>query len=347
MMNSLTAGLIISDDSDEPILSRDLRLTTYPIEHNDIWQCYKRQQASFWVAEEIDFSRDREQFYSLSDAERHFIKNILVFFAASDTLVSMNLMNNFCSEVAVLEAHYAYTFQAQMENVHAEVYSQMIETFIQDNHEKDSIYMSLAGMSSVIRKVDWARKWSSPSASVGGHGNISSKVPFRYRLVAFAIVEGLFFSGAFCAIYWLKQRNLLPGLTKSNEFIARDEGQHTEFACLMYSKLVKKMTEVEVHAMFSEAVTIEKEFIVDSISCRLVGMNSDLMCQYIEYVADNLLRLLGYSTIYGSTNPFGFMDLISMGARSNFFEERVSLYQRSDVLNVDNEKGESIYSEDF
>lgn len=327
-------------DSNEPILNRKLRLTTYPIEHNDIWQSYKRQQASFWVAEEIDFSRDRDQFNnSLTDSERHFVKNILVFFAASDTLVSLNLMNNFCNEVTVLEAHYAYTFQAQIENVHAEVYSLMIETFIQDNHEKDGIYRSLAGMSSVIRKVDWARKWSSPSSA--------TKAPFRNRLVAFAIVEGLFFSGAFCAIYWIKQRNLLPGLTKSNEFIARDEGQHTEFACLMYSKLVVKMSEVDVHAMFSEAVSIEKEFIIESIPCRLVGMNSVLMCQYIEYVADNLLRMLGYAAIYGTSNPFGFMELISMGARSNFFEERVSLYQRSDVLNVDTEKGVSIYSDDF
>eukprot|EP00798_Chlamydomonas_sp_ICE-L_P027829 gene27829-biopygen5228 len=205
-------------------------MTTYPIEYPDIWRHYKLQLASFWVAEEIDFSRDREHFNNkLNEEERHFVKNILVFFAASDTLVSLNLMTNFCKDVTVMEAQYGYTFQAMMENVHAEVYSLMIETFIQDNSVKDSIYKDLGNMQSVIRKVNWAAKWCDPSE------------PFHKRIVAFAIVEGLFFSGAFCAIYWIKQRNLLPGLTKSNEFIARDEGLHTEFACLLHSKLLKRM----------------------------------------------------------------------------------------------------------
>lgn len=343
MSNILPLASFTSHDEDknEPILNREIRITTYPIEHADIWRSYKTQQASFWVSEEIDFSKDRDQFNNtLNDAERHFIKNILVFFAASDSIVSMNLMNNFCKEVSILEAHYAYTFQAQMENVHAEVYSLMIETFIQDNVEKDSIYTHLADMSSVVRKVEWAKKWSMLDSS--------TKLPFRYRLVAFAIVEGLYFSGAFCAIYWIKQRNLLPGLTKSNEFIARDEGQHTEFACLMYSKLITRLTEDEIVSMFREAVDVEKEFIVDSIPCRLVGMNSNLMCQYIEYVADNLLKMLGHTPIFNTKNPFTFMDLISMGARSNFFEERVSLYQRSDVLNVDKATdNDVIYRDDF
>eukprot|EP00798_Chlamydomonas_sp_ICE-L_P013291 gene13291-biopygen22408 len=345
-----------------------MRMTTYPIEYPDIWRHYKLQLASFWVAEEIDFSRDREHFNNkLNEEERHFVKNILVFFAASDTLVSLNLMTNFCKDVTVMEdshvlhdSHilhvtvsiiawkvYGYTFQAMMENVHAEVYSLMIETFIQDNSVKDSIYKDLGNMQSVIRKVDWAAKWCDPSE------------PFHKRIVAFAIVEGLFFSGAFCAIYWIKQRNLLPGLTKSNEFIARDEGLHTEFACLLHIKLLKRMSPEEAREMFMEAISIQKEFICKAVPCRLVGMNSKLMCQYIEHVADNLLVMLGYPIIFGSTNPFGFMELIGMNTRTNFFEERASLYQRSDVLNMDRrntdtgdhqssrDNGDTFFTEDF
>ena len=323
---------------DEPLLSGKRQFTLYPIKHHDIWRCYKLQQACNWVAEEIDFSTDREQFNTrLTDAERHFVKSILTFFAGADSLVALNC-STFSKEVSIVEAQVAYRYQAAMEDVHAEVYSIMIETFIPDTEEKNRIYDELNRMTSVIRKVAWAEHWNLRRGD---------DAPFRTRLVAFAIVEGLFFSGAFCAIYWIKQRNLLPGLTKSNEYIARDEGQHTEFACLMYSKLSVRMPEEEVHKMFREAVNIEKEFINESIPCRMVGMNVDLMRQYIEYVADNLLKMLGYSAIFGSNNPFNFMDLIGMGARSNFFEERSSDYQRANILNADEGKKSLIYTDDF
>ena len=316
------------------------RLTVYPIQHPDVWQAYKRQLASFWTAEEIDFSKDREQWTSsLNEDERRFVRGILAFFAASDSVVSLNIMNCFCKDVTMLEAQIAYTYQAMMENVHAEVYSIMIDVYITDPDERDDMFFNLGSLPCVRRKVEWAQRWS-----LGGGGDPQQQkqqqqqqAPFPRRLLAYAIVEGLFFSGAFCAIYWIKQRNLLPGLTKSNEFIARDEGQHTEFACLLYSKLpaAERLTEADAHAIFREAVTIETDFIVESIPCRLIGMNATLMTQYIEYVADGLLAKLGYRGIYGASNPFSFMDLIGMSGRSNFFEERVSMYQRADVLNVD------------
>jgi ribonucleotide reductase beta subunit family protein with ferritin-like domain len=315
------------------------RLTVYPIEHADIWRAYKTQLASFWTAEEVDFSKDREQWVNrLTDDERIFIKSVLAFFAASDTVVSLNLMQNFCKEVTAIEAQIAYTYQAMMENVHAEVYSIMIDTYIQDPEEKADMFERLAGIRSVQLKVEWARKWAIQSQDT----------PFAVRLVAFAIVEGLFFSGAFCAIYWIKQRGMLPGLTKSNEFIARDEGQHTDFACLLYNKLStpSRMAHEDVHSMFHHAVTVEKEFILESIPCKMVGMNSDLMSQYIEYVADGILVKLGYAKLFGTSNPFPFMDLIGMEGRSNFFEERVSLYQRADVLSKDGGR-DVIYNEDF
>jgi ribonucleotide reductase beta subunit family protein with ferritin-like domain len=352
--DSVTITVTVAGTKDdyeiEPLLSGSPRLTVFPIEHPDIWAAYKRQLACFWTAEEIDFSRDREHWENnINEKERHFLKHVLTFFAGSDSIVSINLMDNFCREVSCLEAKHVYTFQAQMENVHAETYSLMIETFIKDPAEKQAIYQDLGRMPSVIRKVEWARKWASSGADE----------PFHRRLVAFAIVEGLFFSGAFCAIYWIKHYRgaLLPGLTKSNEFIARDEGQHTDFACLLYRKLRRRMPEAEVIEMFSEAISIEKEFICEAIPCRLIGMNADLMCQYIEYVADNLLRALEYAPIFGSENPYGFMEMIGMGARSNFFEERPSLYQRHDVLNIDKQKAaggaaasggaEDIFTEDF
>ena len=325
-----------SSSSIEPLLSAPQRFTVYPIEHHDVWQAYKKQLASFWTPEEIDFSKDREHWVSkLNDDERWFIRSILAFFAASDSVVSLNLMDNFCREVRVIEAQIAYTYQAMMENVHAEIYSIMIDTYVKDAEEKRTMFESMGHMATVRAKVEWAQKWAASDAS------------FAERLVAFAIVEGLFFSGAFCAIYWIKQRNLLPGLTKSNEFIARDEGQHTEFACILYRKLTHtRMSRDDVHAMFRDAVAVEVDFIIDSIPCRMVGMNSTLMTQYIEYVADGILSMLGYDKMYGTANPFGFMDLIGMAGRSNFFEERVSLYQRADVLNVD--VGKSVlYDESF
>lgn len=305
----------------EPLLTGPQRYTVYPIQHDDIWKQYKKQLAALWTAEEIDFSHDREQFNSaaLNDAERHFIKSVLAFFAGTDTVVSLNLMEHFCREVRPIEAQIAYTFQAMMENVHAEVYSIMIETFVTDNAEKDALFGRLGDMRSVHLKLAWAERW-----------RLSPDAPFAKRLVGFVIVEGLFFSGAFCAIYWIKQRNLLPGLTSSNAFIARDEGMHTEFGALLYSKVANRLPEDEVRAMFREAVAVEKEFITESIPCRMIGMNQELMAQYIEYVADGLLGMLGYATMFGSKNPFAFMDLIGMDSRPNMFETRPTEYQRAE-----------------
>lgn len=309
---------ILFDDAN----NKDQRYTVLPIQYPELWHAYKRQLASFWSPEEIDFSQDRKQWQEkLTEDERTFIRGILTFFAASDTVVSLNLMNSFCKEVCVLEAQIAYTYQAMIENIHAEVYSTQIDTCIRDPEEKRRIFESMGESKTVQDKVAWAKTWA------------SSDTPFANRLLAFAIVEGLFFSGAFCAIYWIKQRNLMPGLTKSNEFIARDEGQHTDFACLLYSMLRNtRVPEEDVRQTFREAVEIEKHFILEVIPCRMVGMNSDLMSQYIEYVADGLLVKLGYSVMYETANPFPFMNLIGMSGRSNFFEERVSLYQRANVM---------------
>ena len=310
------------------------RFAVYPIQHHDLWLLYKQQLAAFWTAEEIDFSRDREQWNTLlNDDERHFLRCVLAFFASADTLVSLNLTENFCKEVPILEAQIAYTYQAMMENIHAEAYSMQIEALIQDDDEKTALFESVGGVLSVERKVEWARRW-------GLDRDGSASLPLR--LVAFAIVEGVFFSGCFCAIYWIKQRNLLPGLTKSNEFIARDEGQHTKFGCALYAKLRReaRLPQEDVHALFREAVAIEKEFICEAIPCRLVGMNSDLMSRYIEYVADGILRMLGCDPLYGSDNPFDFMEMCGVASRVNFFECRPSEYQRADVLNRDNADGQ-------
>jgi ribonucleotide reductase beta subunit family protein with ferritin-like domain len=335
-----------SDEIPEPFLSEPQRLTILPIVHQDLWNAYKRQLASFWVATEIDFSKDRDQWNNLlNDDERSFIRSILAFFSASDSVVAMNIMNSFVQDVPVIEAQTCYVFQAAMEGIHAETYSLMIDVYITDPQERDDMFNNFGNIPSVRNKILWAQKWSL-------HGD-NANAPFARRLIAYAIVEGLFFSGAFCAIYWIKQRNLLPGLTKSNEFIARDEGQHTDFACLLYNKLTHtRLSEKEVHEIFRDAVIVETEFINHSVPCRLIGMNPTLMTQYIEYVADGLLTKLGYNIIYGSTNPFSFLELLGMVGRSNFFEERVSLYQRADVLNKDRADGDvstevSIYTEDF
>lgn len=333
----VAAPATVSPPAPPSLTSGPQRLTIYPIEHHDIWRCYKTQLASFWSPEEVDFSKDRDQWLTkLTDDERWFIRSILAFFAASDSVVSLNIMNNFCKEVTVIEAQVTYTYQAMMENVHAEAYSIMIDTYVQDIDEKRRMFENLGDVRSAQLKVDWAKRWA------------SSDAPFASRLLAFAIVEGLFFSGAFCAIYWIKQRNLLPGLTKSNEFIARDEGQHTEFACLLYRKLPEsaRLSPAEVRATFEDAVRVEKEFILESIPCRMIGMNSVLMSQYIEYVADGILAMLGYDAMYGTANPFGFMDLIGMRGRSNFFEERVSLYQRAVSLSAEQSNG-MLYHDDF
>ena len=354
------------------------RYSLFPIQNPDVWGLYKKQLASFWTVEEIDFSKDREQWNNLLvDEERHFLKHVLAFFAGTDAIVALNLLDNFTKDVKLLEAQIAYMFQAAMEGIHSEAYSLMIETYITDGEEKERLFNSIENVPTVAHKMAWAEKWAlldkdddasseteektepterAAAAAAGGEAfersNRDVRPSFARRLIAFCIVEGLFFSGAFCAIYWIKQRNLLPGLTKSNEFIARDEGMHTEFGCLMYNELPEseKLPHEEVHAMFRDAVEVEKEFINESIPCRMVGMNAELMSTYIEYVADLLLAALRYEPIYGSRNPFSFMDLIGMSGRSNFFEERVSQYQRADVLNTGRTltyNEDSILNEDF
>lgn len=327
------------------------RYTLFPIQDVELWELYKMQVRSFWTADEIDFGADRSQWNDLlTDDERHFIKYVLAFFAGTDSIVALNLLENFSQEVTLLEAQFAYMFQAAMESIHSEVYSLMIDTYVKDAAEKDGLFRSMETIPCVRKKMLWAEKWSlaQPSTSEAVDRPVKAttdtaatttgeeggrRASFARRLVAFCIVEGLFFSGAFCAIYWIKQRNLLPALTKSNEFISRDEGMHTKFGCLMYNRLPseERIDETEIHDLFRDAVEVEKEFITESIPCRMVGMNSDLMATYIEYVADLLLVSLQYRPLFGSRNPFPFMDLIGMSGRSNFFEERPSQYQRADA----------------
>lgn len=306
----------------EPLLTETQRYTLHPIKYPKIWEMYKKQQAIHWTAEEIDFSKDKTDWNKLNENERYFIKNILAFFAGSDGIVGINIMNNFAQEVKILEAQYAYIFQASMESIHSEVYSLMIETYITDTIEKDMLFQAIETIPCISKKANWALKWTESENST-----------FAHRLVAFAIVEGLFFSGSFCAIYWLKEKGILPGLTKSNEFIARDEGLHTEFACLLYSMIVNRLEVSIIHLMVEEAVNIETEFITESLPVKLIGMNSVLMVQYIQYIADWLLNKLNYPILYNVTNPFTFMDTIGFESRSNFFDERTSTYQKAHIFN--------------
>jgi len=319
----------------EPLLDpSEQRFTLFPIRHKDIWDCYKRQQASFWTAEELDLSKDRADWDNkLNKDEKFFIKHILAFFAGSDGLVNMNLLERFTSDVQVLEAQVAYSYQATIENVHNEMYSLLIDTYIDEPKEKDVLFNAITTIPCIKKKADWAMKW------------IKSDDLFSKRLIAFAIVEGVFFSGAFCAIYWLKTRGLMPGLTSSNEFIARDEGEHASFACLLYSKIVNRLDEKIIKDIFKDAVDIEKEFINESLPCRLIGMNAEQMSNYIEYVADRLLVQLGYTKIYNTTNPFDFMEKIGMEGKTNFFENRPTQYQKAAVMNKSN--NDYSYSEDF
>jgi ribonucleotide reductase beta subunit family protein with ferritin-like domain len=305
----------------EPFLNEEQRYTLFPIMHRDIWDLHKKQEALFWTAGEIDFSKDNKDWDAMNDEEKYFIKHILAFFAGSDGIVNLNIMQNFSKDVPVFEAQVFYQYQGMIENIHSEVYSLMIETYIKDETEKHKLFNAIEHVPCVQKKLGWALKW------------LHSDERFAKRLVAFAIVEGLFFSGAFCAIYWLKERNLLPGLTLSNMFIARDEGIHCTFACLLYSKIQHKLSAEEIKGMISEAVDIEKEFIIESLPCKLIGMNSDLMIQYIEYVADRLSNMLGYDKIYFSSNPFSFMDAISVDSKENFFETRGSQYSKASVIN--------------
>jgi ribonucleoside-diphosphate reductase beta chain len=297
------------------------RLTIYPIKNEAIWKSYKKQQAAFWTAEEIDFSKDYDDFCKLNDNEQHFIKMILAFFSSSDTIVNINLSERFLQDIKIREAIVAYTWQMMMESTHSETYSLQIDNIVRESNEKDKLLNAVIEYSCIAEKAAWAVKW------------IESTESFAHRLLAFAVVEGVFFSGSFCSVFWLKKRNIMPGLCASNELIARDEGMHCEFAVLLYSMLENKPDESEVHDMFNDAVNIECKFICESLPCALIGINSNSMIQYIKFVADRLLVDLGYSKIFNVINPFDFMESISVEGKTNFFESRPTQYQNANVLN--------------
>jgi ribonucleoside-diphosphate reductase subunit M2 len=310
MSKQIQEPLLIADDS---------RFVMFPIQYDDIWNMYKKQIDCFWRAEEVDLSKDLTDWKKINKDEKHFISMVLAFFAASDGIVIENLGLRFMSEVQNSEARAFYGFQIAMENIHSQMYSQLIETYIEDREEKSKMFDALNNYPCIKKKADWSKKWIGDNRS-----------SFATRLVAFACVEGIFFSGAFCSIFWLKKRGLLPGLTFSNELISRDEALHTEFAVLLYSKLLKKVNKNKINELIKEAVTIEKEFITESLPCRLIGMNSSLMATYIEFIADRLCVQLGYEVIYNASNPFDFMELISVESKTNFFEKRVSEYALAD-----------------
>ena len=300
----------------EPLLTiDDNRFVMFPIKHDDIWKMYQKQIDCFWRPEEIDLTKDSSDWESLNDDERYFISMILAFFAASDGIVLENLAMRFMNDVQISEARAFYGFQIAMENIHSHTYSLLIETYIKDSNEKHKLFNAIEIFPCIKKKSDWTQKWI--------HDNRSS---FATRLVAFACVEGIFFSGAFCSIYWLKKRGLMPGLTFSNELISRDEALHCEFAILLYSKLQKKISQSRIHEIIKDAVEIETEFICEALPCRLIGMNSQMMTQYIQFMADRLCIQLGYDKIYNVNNCFSFMELISLDGKSNFFEKRVSDY---------------------
>jgi ribonucleoside-diphosphate reductase beta chain len=318
----------------EPLLAENPnRFVLFPIQNDEVWQYYKKSQASFWTAEEIDLSQDQKDWNSLNDNEKHFIKHVLAFFAASDGIVNENLAVNFMQEVQMPEARCFYGFQIMMENIHSETYSLLIDTYIKDPKEKDYLFNALETVPAVQKKGEWALKW------------INSE-NFAERLIAFAAVEGIFFSGSFCSIFWLKKRGLMPGLTFSNELISRDEGLHCDFACLLYSYLQNKLDPARVQGIIRDAVTIEQEFVTDALPVSLIGMNAKSMSQYIEFVADRLLVALGCGKIYNATNPFDFMEMISVQGKTNFFEKRVAEYQKAGVMS---ERNDNVFSldEDF
>ena len=300
----------------EPLLTEDEnRFVMFPIQHDDIWAMYKKQVECFWRAEEVDLSKDLMSWETLNDEEKYFIKMIIAFFAASDGIVTENLAIRFMGEVQSSEARAFYGFQIAMENIHSEMYSLLIDTYIKDRQEKQTLFQAIQNFPCIKKKADWAIKWIQDKRS-----------SFATRLIAFACVEGIFFSGAFCSIYWLKKRGKMPGLTFSNELISRDEALHTEFAILLYNKLAKKLSKKKVIEIIQEAVDIEREFICEALPCRLIAMNSKLMCQYIEFVADRLALQLGCDKIYNASCPFDFMEMISIEGKTNFFEKRVGEY---------------------
>jgi ribonucleoside-diphosphate reductase subunit M2 len=313
--------------SKEPILTPDdNRFVMFPIKYDDIWAMYKKQIDCFWRAEEIDLSKDLNHWDTLTADEKQFVSMILAFFAASDGIVLENLAQRFMSDVQISEARAFYGFQIAMENIHSETYSLLIETYIKDKDEKHKLFNAIENYPCIKKKSDWAQKWINDNRS-----------SFATRLVAFACIEGIFFSGAFCSIFWLKKRGLMPGLTFSNELISRDEALHCEFAILLYSKLEKKVAKAKIYEIIKECVEIETEFICEALPCRLIGMNSELMTQYIQFVADRLCVQLGYPKIYNATNPFSFMELISIEGKTNFFERKVGDYALANVKKSDDD----------
>lgn len=315
-MNELTTLV------EEPLLKENKgRFVLFPIKHDDIWQYYKKEEASFWTAEEIDLHQDLTDWNKkLNDDERYFIKHVLAFFAASDGIVNENLAENFVNEVQYTEAKFFYGFQIMMENIHSETYSLLIDTYIKDPKEADRLFNAIETFDAIKKKAEWALRWiESPS--------------FAERLIAFAAVEGIFFSGSFCSIFWLKKRGLMPGLTFSNELISRDEGLHCDFAVHLHNRhLVNKVPQKRIKEIIIDALDIEREFILESLPVRLIGMNADLMAQYLEFVTDRLLVELGCEKVYNSTNPFDFMEMISLQGKTNFFEKRVGEYQKAGVM---------------
>jgi len=309
------------------------RFVILPIKYPDIWEMYKKCEASFWTAEEIDLGDDMKHWEGMSAGEKHFVSHVLAFFAASDGIVNENLAINFMSEVQLPEARCFYGFQIMMENIHSETYALLIDTYIKDPAEKDRLFHAIDTVPCVGKKAQWALRWINNGS-------------FAERLIAFAAVEGIFFSGSFCSIFWLKKRGLMPGLTFSNELISRDEGMHCEFACLLYKMLENKLSKEAATAIITDAVEIEKEFVTDALPVNLIGMNAKLMSQYIEFVADRWLGELGYDKVYGASNPFDFMEMISLQGKTNFFEKRVGDYQKSGVLNSQESKSFSL-DEDF
>ncbi|WP_288764073.1 ribonucleoside-diphosphate reductase small subunit [uncultured Weeksella sp.] len=321
----------------EPILQNNKdRFVIFPIQHDDIWQFYKKAEASFWTAEEVDLSSDMNDWQNkLNKDERYFISHVLAFFAASDGIVNENLAVNFVQEVQYPEARFFYGFQIMIENIHSEMYSLLIDTYIKDPKEKDYLLRAIETIPCVGKKADWALEWIESDN-------------FAERLIAFAAVEGIFFSGSFCSIFWLKKRGLMPGLTFSNELISRDEGLHCDFACLLYvNHLKNKLPEETVQKIIADAVEVEKEFVTEALPVRLIGMNAELMCQYIEFVADRLLDALGCKKVWNATNPFDFMELISLQGKTNFFERRVGEYQKSGVAQGEKQNYSFSLDEDF
>jgi len=312
----------LNDETDEILLKENPnRFVLFPIKYKKIWEMYKKQQKSYWQAEELKLTEDMNDWnLKLNENERYFIKNVLAFFAGSDGIVLENLGTRFLNEVQIPEARCFYGFQLMMENIHSESYSLLIDTYIQDPVEKNRLLNAIEEIECVKTKANWALKWINDDNS-----------SFAIRLIAFAVVEGIFFSGSFCSIFWLKERGLMPGLTFSNELISRDEGMHTDFACLLYSMIKNKEDKTLVYQIIDEAVKIEDEFITKSLPCKLIGMNSELMREYIEFVADRLLQQLGYNKLYDTKNPFPFMEMISIDGKVNFFEKRNEAYRKAEI----------------